>query len=774
MKKKRVTALLLAAMLTSLGCGRQSQELIRENLTENMDSSTEDAAKDAGNDTTNDTTLEKTASKSASIDYSDIFSNRDFEVGYDADKSAHIKLNGSSASCDSSAVQISKNIITIKEEGTYILSGTLDDGMVIVDTDKKDKVQLVLDNVTINSKTSAPIYVLQSDKVFLTMAPDSVNTLSNGGEFTAIDENNIDAVIYSKEDLTLNGSGKLTVTSPGGHGIVSKDSLRITSGSYEINSASHGLSGKDDVCIANADLTIESGGDGIHAQNKDDASLGFAYIQSGTFHIKASGDGISASASLMIEDGSFDVTSGGGSKNAVKKTSDSRGGFPGGRRPGGRNGDLSDGAPSDRMPFDKNSSGKMPSDDENSLGQMPSGRDSSNDEASLDQLPPGKGSSDETMFDSGITDIHFCPADINNKKFNEDINNTSVKNENMKDESINDKDEKEDINKIMEENSVNFEEDLITDEKSTANSDANLDEKSDSKSDTNTGADTDEEESESTKGIKAETQLTIHDGSFTIDSADDAIHSNTAVIIEGGSFEIASGDDAFHADESLKIADGSIQIKESYEGIEALHIEISGGEITLTASDDGLNAAGGKDSGGVEDGKDPNGVTGGKDSNGVTGNKGGGFGHGMSSSSDGSITITGGKLDITANGDGIDANGSVEITGGDIVVCCPAQGDTSVLDYDTEAKITGGSFIGTGASGMAQSFSGAKQGVIAINVGNQSEGTKIKVTDSDGNAVVTHKPDLSYDYVLISGPDIVSGETYKVTVGSASKTVNAS
>lgn len=164
-----------------------------------------------------------------------MFSDRDFEVGYAESESAIILLNGDSAACSSDTVRISGSTVTIMDEGTYILSGTLNDGMIIVNSDKKDKTQLVLDGVSIHSETSAPIYILQSDKVFITMAEDSENTLSNGGSFTAIDENNIDAVIFSKEDLTLNGSGTLTITSPAGHGIVSKDSLTITSGTYDIS-----------------------------------------------------------------------------------------------------------------------------------------------------------------------------------------------------------------------------------------------------------------------------------------------------------------------------------------------------------------------------------------------------------------------------------------------------------------------------------------------------------------------------------------------------------
>ena len=593
MKKYSLLCLLLVAALLISGCSNQRGVI----------------------DMVADTTQ---ANVPTQIDSSDLFSDRDYEVGFDESQSAVISLNGDSAACSSDAVQISGSTVTITDEGTYILSGTLNDGMIIVDSENTDKTQLVLNGVTIHSESSSPIYILQSDKVFITLAPDSANTLSNGGTFTAIDENNIDAVIFSKEDVTLNGSGTLTITSPAGHGIVSKDSLTITSGIYDISSASHALSGKDDVCIANAAFTIASGKDGIHAENEDDTAKGFVYIESGTFEISAEGDGISASANIQIQGGSFDITSGGGSVNAAKKTSDSWGGFGGGRHPG-----------EDR-------------------GGNPMGGTTSTDT---------------------------------------------------------------------------------------------------------------EEDSTSIKGIKAAAGLVINGGTFTIDSADDAVHSNANITVGGGAFEIASGDDAFHADETLTITSGTINITESYEGLEGLHIDVSGGDITLVASDDGLNAAGGTDQSGF------GGMRGGDQFGGGRPNGMGGMGSGNSG---GSITISGGTIHITASGDGIDANGTLTISGGFTTVCGPTMGDTATLDYDVSAVITGGTFIGTGASGMAQTFSDSEQGVIAVSVGNQSAGTQITLTDSNGDIVISHAPDLSFGVVILSSPDIIKGEIYTITVGSAS------
>ena len=273
-----------------------------------------------------DTTQEDTVPTTVSV--SQMFSDSDLEVGYDDLTSAHITLSGTTATCDSDAVQISGSQIILTEEGTYILSGSLEDGMVIVDGEDSAKVHLVLDNVQIGSSASAAIYVRSADKVFITTAPDSRNTLSNGGEYVAIDDNNIDSVIFSKADLTLNGSGTLTISAAAGHGIVSKDDLVLSGGTYEITAASHGISGKDSVRIASGSYTITSGKDGIHAENADDTTLGFLYIEDGTFTIHAQGDGLSAGVYLQIEGGDFSVTTGEGSASVTLET-DSMGGGPG-------------------------------------------------------------------------------------------------------------------------------------------------------------------------------------------------------------------------------------------------------------------------------------------------------------------------------------------------------------------------------------------------------------------------------------------------------------
>ena len=162
------------------------------------------------------------------------------------------------------------------------------------------------------------MYVKSAEKVFVTLAEGAQNTLRNTDEYVAIDDNNIDAVIFAKSDLTLNGTGSLTIVSAEGHGIVSKDDLKITGGTYDITAAGHALSGKDSVRIADGTFILTAEKDGIHAENADDEEKGYIYIADGDFTITSDGDGMDASSIVQIEDGTFDITAGGGAANSQK------------------------------------------------------------------------------------------------------------------------------------------------------------------------------------------------------------------------------------------------------------------------------------------------------------------------------------------------------------------------------------------------------------------------------------------------------------------------
>lgn len=313
--KRKLTAILLCGLLLLSGCGAQN--------TAEDTSSTETVSSE-----------NITATTVSAIDTSSVFSDRDLAGTYDESEAIPIALNGDGASCDSSSIVIDGSTITITAEGVYLISGTLNDGQIIVNAGDTEKVQLVLAGADITSSTSAAIYALEADKVFVTLAEGTENTLTNGGEYVAIDDNNIDSVIFAKTDLTLNGSGSLTINAQAGHGVVSKDDLVITGGNYTITAASHGLSGKDSVAIAAGTFAITSGKDGIHAENSDDTSLGWLYIQDGNFNITSQGDAISAQGALQIDGGTFDLYTGEGSASVEMTSSDQ---FGGGQRGGWTN-----------------------------------------------------------------------------------------------------------------------------------------------------------------------------------------------------------------------------------------------------------------------------------------------------------------------------------------------------------------------------------------------------------------------------------------------------
>lgn len=235
------------------------------------------------------------------------FTNRDFEIGYDEESATNISLNDNEIQIHGSGASTSDNVITISQEGTYILKGELSDGQIIIDANKEHKVQLVLDSVSIENSSSAPIYVKQANKVFITMPENAENTLSVTGDFLNIDDNNIDGVIFSKDDLTLNGNGSLTISTQYGNGITSKDDLVITSGNYNISATGHALEGKDSVRIANGEFEIASGKDGIHSENNDDTELGLVYILDGIFNISSSDDGIYAASNVTINGGNINI-----------------------------------------------------------------------------------------------------------------------------------------------------------------------------------------------------------------------------------------------------------------------------------------------------------------------------------------------------------------------------------------------------------------------------------------------------------------------------------
>lgn len=455
----------------------------------------------AGQNGTNETNGTTEPSASASQDgsdalLSDMFTSRDIEVGYDENTDTVITLADGKSSCKNTSVKISGDNITLTQEGTYIFKGTLSDGSITVDAEKSAKLHIVFAGVSISKSTTAAFYVKQADKVFVTLAPGTENTLSNTGEFTAIDDNNIDSCIFSKDDITFNGSGNLNVTSENGHGIVSKDTLCFTGGTYTVNAERHALSAKDDIRVMDGtfDLTSVSK-DGLNADNDEDETLGFIYI-------------------------------------------------------------------------------------------------------------------------------------------------------------------------------------------------------------------------------------------------------------ENGEFTISAGDDGMHAGSSLRILGGNITVTKSYEGLEGNTVEISGGTISVKASDDGINAAGGTTSA-----NDP-----------------------MATDENAYVRISGGSVTVDADGDGIDSNGALYVLGGTVTVFGPTSGADGALDYGERAtaKISGGTVFAFGSASMAENFNAAEnQGAALVSLSGNA-GDTVTISSSDGEKLASASPTKKYECVVVSCTGMSENGSYTLTNGTTDKTFTLS
>lgn len=255
----------------------------------------------------------------------------------------------------------------------------------------------------------------------------------------------------------------------------------------------------------------------------------------------------------------------------------------------------------------------------------------------------------------------------------------------------------------------------------------------------------------SAKGLKGINEIYLYDGTFQLDCADDAVHSNGNILITEGKYTISSADDGIHADQNTKVTGGTIDIQKSYEGIEGATVEITGGDVSIVASDDGINAAGGADQSG--------------------------FGPRQDTFADGSdyyILISGGKIVIDADGDGVDANGSLTVSGGELYISGSTNDGNGALDYDGKAVITGGTVIAAGASGMAQNFGEeSTQGSILLSFSESSE-EEICIKDESGNILASYVPIKSYNCVVVSCPSITVGNTYTVEACGQSTSVTMS
>lgn len=236
------------------------------------------------------------------------YSKRDLDASYDASSATVITLSGDSASVQGTGAQASADGVVISSAGTYIVSGELTDGQLLVDAGDDDKVQLVLAGATIHNEDGPAIYVRNADKCFVTLDAGTENSLSDGSSYALEDDSDEPyATLFGRCDLTLNGSGTLNVTSAYRHAVCSKDDLVVVSGTYNISAVEDGLRGRDCVKIRDGVFAIEAGGDGIKSNKDDDSAKGFVSIDGGTFDIQAGDDAVQGKTLVRLAGGSLTV-----------------------------------------------------------------------------------------------------------------------------------------------------------------------------------------------------------------------------------------------------------------------------------------------------------------------------------------------------------------------------------------------------------------------------------------------------------------------------------
>lgn len=302
----------------------------------------------------------------------------------------------------------------------------------------------------------------------------------------------------------------------------------------------------------------------------------------------------------------------------------------------------------------------------------------------------------------------------------------------------------------------------------------------------------------SAKGLKAEGTVTLSGGKLTITAVDDGIHSDDTVLLMDGEAYIRSGDDGVHADRYLVLSGGSYEISQSYEGLEAAQITVSGGNTRITASDDGLNASNGSTGGGF------GGMGGGNRPGGGFGGMGGGQkpGGGRPASGGGEtppdlpnsettalpdgggnapeadtleplLTISGGYTVVNAAGDGIDSNGNIVMTGGVLLVFGPTDNGNGAIDYGDggySMTISGGTLLAVGSSGMAETADGDGQAVFACSFRSTlSAGTLVGLRDADGKLICGYRLPKSISSVVFSSPDLAAGDSYTLVQGGSAE-----
>jgi hypothetical protein len=256
------------------------------------------------------------------------YDDDDLDAAWDKSSASFITLADGSIRLDGAGGTAGNKKVTITAAGTYVVSGALTDGQIVVDSEEAGIVRLVLNGADITCSTSAPIYVKNAEKVIIVLADGTENSVTDGDSYTLEDSDSGEpnAAIFSKANLTINGTGSLTVTANYNDGITSKDDLKIVSGNITVDAVNDAIKGKDCLGVKDGIVTVTADGDGMQATNDTDAQQGFVDISGGAIDITAGSDGIQAQTTLLVTAGDITLCTGGGSANGETHTQEFGGG----------------------------------------------------------------------------------------------------------------------------------------------------------------------------------------------------------------------------------------------------------------------------------------------------------------------------------------------------------------------------------------------------------------------------------------------------------------
>lgn len=241
-----------------------------------------------------------------------------------------IGLSGQSATITGTGAEVADGVVTITAGGTYVVTGTMTEGRILVNA-PKEEVTLVLQDASITCSTGSPLYVYKSKTTTLYLPEGTAATLTDGANYTFSDsyssaeEEEPNACLYSKSDLVIAGSGSLTVNANYNNGITGKDTLLIQKASVTVTAVNHGITGKDSLTVRDAAITVTSGGDALRSTNDSDTTLGYIVITGSALKLTAGEDGIQAETTLTISGGTTTVTTAGGAGQSISDDTSAKG-----------------------------------------------------------------------------------------------------------------------------------------------------------------------------------------------------------------------------------------------------------------------------------------------------------------------------------------------------------------------------------------------------------------------------------------------------------------